>query len=1075
MNGLEKAAYGRGIATLTRTDAKTWPSALPFADRLRGSAAAISLLAGASAVVGVLLPDPARAQVTLSSGDTTNNTYTIPSIESIFAGSTSPVLIAPAGTNWTIANSGTIQGFNFGGSPGGSTNDWAIQFQGSGGTLINNAGAYIAGYVGVAMSGAGSITNAGTITGAGGTGTGSVGVTLANGGTITNATGALITGHATGIQESGTAVIDNSGTITGSTRYGILLAAGGTVTNSAGARITGQYDGIRSTSGTVTVTNSGTILAQAANSVGVDLIAGGSVANMGTASLISGGSGGVILGVPTGAGTVTNQGTILGGRGFGVYIGRSGGSVTNSGTASTISGSYGVAIFGTGVVVNQGSVISTKATRAGLYIYGNGTLTNSGTLATVSGGGNGVQFENGTGTITNAGTVVGHNGSGILLTSGGSITNSAGAVIQGTTDGIKTTGGTTTISNAGTITATGATGVALASNAVLTNQTSGTISGVDGVLFTGTGASLTNAGTITGSSGVAVQFDAGVNTLTLATGSVLNGSIDGGGGSGQITLTGSGALSSAITNFGAGSALSIANGADWSANGGWTIATVTNAGRLTAGSQSAPLTLTGNFTQTSSGTLVLSVGSITPFRIIGTATLAGSLNATVASNSLLLPGTTYTLLTASGGVSGSFSSVTTDSALLSTAVSYGADDVTMTTTAQSVATGAATPNQRAVATALDRANASNPNAFSTIVLGLDQLNTPQLHSTLNRLSGEGHANLTSQAIATGTHFLNAIQGQLAQPIPGIAGGAGLSGRRADLGGFDGGDGGDDTSPAIEPQPWSVWTSGYGQTTHMGSSANGYRLNQTISSGALGTDYRIDPDLLVGIGLGYGHTDGSVSEGAGKEGLDHTMLGVYGLYAPSRVYVNGVLGVTYGSGSSKRDASVPGTPAWAYADLSDFQLLGSIETGYSVALGQMSTLTPLAGLSVGTVWQNGFTEHGAGALDLAVRSQTETSVRSVTGIRLDHIQPLGSRQLAMDLRIGWDHDLTGTTHNSVASFQNVSDASFTVDGIRTPRDSADVGFGVATSVGRGVSVYLHYDGQFGGIFSNAATGGLRYTW
>jgi outer membrane autotransporter protein len=128
-----------------------------------------------------------------------------------------------------------------------------------------------------------------------------------------------------------------------------------------------------------------------------------------------------------------------------------------------------------------------------------------------------------------------------------------------------------------------------------------------------------------------------------------------------------------------------------------------------------------------------------------------------------------------------------------------------------------------------------------------------------------------------------------------------------------------------------------------------------------------------------------------------------------------------------------------------------------------------------VWQDGFTEHGAGTLDLSVRSQNRTSTRSVAGIRTSHILPLGSLQLATDLRFGWDHELAGTGHDSVASFAGTPDSAFTIDGVRAPCDSAEVGFGVATSVGRGVSVYLHYDGQFGGVFSNAATGGLRYTW
>jgi hypothetical protein len=40
----------------------------------------------------------------------------------------------------------------------------------------------------------------------------------------------------------------------------------------------------------------------------------------------------------------------------------------------------------------------------------------------------------------------------------------------------------------------------------------------------------------------------------------------------------------------------------------------------------------------------------------------------------------------------------------------------------------------------------------------------------------------------------------------------------------------------------------------------------------------------------------------------------------------MMGTAYGTGSTKRDVSVPGAPAWAFADVSNIQLLGSVETG-----------------------------------------------------------------------------------------------------------------------------------------------------
>jgi hypothetical protein len=146
------------------------------------------------------------------------------------------------------------------------------------------------------------------------------------------------------------------------------------------------------------------------------------------------------------------------------------------------------------------------------------------------------------------------------MTGAGTLTNAAHALIQGGRYGIQVGTGDT-VNNVGTILDNAIAGAALGSGAVVNNN--GTIGGMTGVVFTGTGATLNNSGTISGGGGVAVQFDAGVNSLSLGTGTVLDGDIDGGGGAGQITLSGSGTLTNAMTNFGAGSALGIASGANW--------------------------------------------------------------------------------------------------------------------------------------------------------------------------------------------------------------------------------------------------------------------------------------------------------------------------------------------------------------------------------------------------------------------------------------------------------------------------------------------------------------------------------
>jgi uncharacterized protein with beta-barrel porin domain len=194
---------------------------------------------------------------------------------------------------------------------------------------------------------------------------------------------------------------------------------------------------------------------------------------------------------------------------------------------------------------------------------------------------------------------------------------------------------------------------------------SGTIAGPTGVILTGDNAAIFDTGTIASTDGGdAVLFHApDPNSLTLSTGAVLIGTIDGGGTDGQIVLEGTGTLPNTITNFTAGSGLNVNAGASWTGTGHWTIATVTNSGAFQGGTLNTPLYLTGNFVQTSTGTLLVAVTPTvtSQFIVTGTAALDGGLEYTFA------PGTyhagSYNFLSATGGTTGNFSSVTYNGAV----------------------------------------------------------------------------------------------------------------------------------------------------------------------------------------------------------------------------------------------------------------------------------------------------------------------------------------------------------------------------------------------------------------------------
>jgi hypothetical protein len=397
----------------------------------------------------------------------------------------------------------------------------------------------------------------------------------------------------------GPATLNNAGSVEAANGVGIYLGAGGAVNNQASGGIRAASYGVLARNAAISVSNAGVI---AAGDDGVSLNAGGSVANAAGGSIF-----GAHIGVYTGngVGVVANSGVISARTGDAVSL-YAGGSLDNTASGQLLGGYSGVFVGGRGALVQNAGLIS--GPEFGVYLAGANSLSNSGTIA------GGVD--------------------GIIAVAPGAAVNNSGLVHGG------------------------AAGVRLGRGDTLTN--SGSINGAMGVLVKGAGASIYDTGLIAGrNGGAAVEFEGGASSLTLGTGAGITGAIDGGGTDSSVMLTGSGQLTSDIANFGAGGVLNVAAGANWTASGSWAMGTVVNAGIFQPGIIGTALNITGNFVQLSSGTMrvVVTPTGVSQVNISGTALLGGRLVYVLAPGSYAPA--TGAFLTANGGLSGSFASVST--------------------------------------------------------------------------------------------------------------------------------------------------------------------------------------------------------------------------------------------------------------------------------------------------------------------------------------------------------------------------------------------------------------------------------
>ena len=303
-------------------------------------------------------------------------------------------------------------------------------------------------------------------------------------------------------------------------------------------------------------------------SIGIDVGSNNTVNNLGTITTAGNGLIGDTFGLQgNGANlTVNNSGTI--GRLdipnnlidlAGINAQDTGLMVTNN-VGATIQGTVGIQGIGTGTVVNSGLItgLTGGGGGEGIDFAANNTsvvtVTNN-VGGMITGDANGINANSAI--VNNYGTISAptFGGGGIALNAKTLVlTNYASGLITGDAFGV--TGSQTpnlTITNFGTISATGLGGIAIQGNVVnivnsgtisassgggalsAISNTSGSITNNAGGLITSDSVAISafgntsvfNAGTITGGGGTAITFLSGGNTLTLAPGSVINGTAHG--------------------------------------------------------------------------------------------------------------------------------------------------------------------------------------------------------------------------------------------------------------------------------------------------------------------------------------------------------------------------------------------------------------------------------------------------------------------------------------------------------------------------------------------------------------------
>jgi fibronectin-binding autotransporter adhesin len=986
----------------------------------------------------------------------------------------------------TTVEAGTVQG-NTASLQGAITNNASVVFdQGTDGTY---AGA-MSGTGGLTKAGAGNLTltgvnsYTGNTTVSGGTLTGSTTSLQGNIGVASNATVAFnqtVDGVYNGVLSGGGALVKiGSGnlTLTGANTYsGGTTVAGGTLTGTTTSLqgnivnnatvafdqgINGTYAGNMSGSGGFVKNGTGTVILAGTNSYSGGTTVNGGVLQLGAGNLLA-----------TGSALTVNGGTFdFNGNSqtVGALSGAGGAIALGSGTltaSSADNATLASAIGGNGSFVKMGSG---TLTLTGASTYTGGTTVNEGTLQLGTGG---ALAAKGALTITggtfnldgNSQTVGALSGSGGTIALGGGTltTNSASnttlaSAITGSGSFVKQGSGTLTLTGANSY----AGGTTVSGGTLVGNTTSlqGNILNNAAVVFDQAsngvyGGALSGSGTLT---------KTGAGLLNLTGNSVVGGGTTVSAG----TLAVNGSLTSNVT-VGAGGAIG--------GTGTITGLLALSGGTLAPGNSIGTLNVTGNFTQTGGVYQVEANAGGQSDKIVATGTAAISGGTTVqvlAAQGVYQRSTTYTILSATGGLTGTYGGITSNLAFLTPSLSYDANNafLTLELLQNAFSFGGLTPNQRAVGRTLDTAFSGAAGDFATVLSAMTGLSTAQGPAVLDTISGQPYASFGTVNVLANFLFMNTVGQQMALVRSGGPGATRVALAEACEVACD----------MQEPTRWGAWFSGLGGAGNVGGNYNAGGLTYNLGGAAVGVDYRIDPRFLVGLAFGYSSGRQWVSGFQGLGTTDNYSAVLYASFTQGGFYADALAGYAYSDNRQQRVMQIPGlSTRYANGGAGANQFLGQIEAGYKIGFGLTETarasVTPFARFQTVAASQKGFSEWGADSLNLNVQQQNTTSIRTVLGADLAASVPLGTdRALGITLRLGWAHDYGDTARPMTAAFAGAPTVPFTIVGAQPMRDSAVVGFGLSTRITDSISAYARYDGELNGRDDNHNfSAGFRMTW
>ncbi len=994
----------------------------------------------------------------------------------------------------------------FSGITGATNGIWARN-SGSGALSISSSGTVSGGIHGIyatnSGSGALSISSSGAVTST--ISSAIIALNSSSGTDLTIAT-ANVSGGSYGIRArnygSGALSISSSGPITGASSRGIetLNYSAGTDLTIATTNVSGATDGIFAVnygSGALSISSSGMV----AGTSGYGIFAlnyGGTDLTIATAD-VSGADGIYAVNYGSGGLSITTSGTVTGTSGYGIFAGNDGGqptTITVGGQSivqgqiagiqvdSTLGQSATINVFGqvgnlSGLTTDDAIISSDGPTTVNLFAGSvttggvtlgdySDTVSLAGTLdgSITMNGGNDTFIQTGGSTLT--GTVDGGGGIDTLgFNNMGTLDGSLLGVRYLNFENLGIYGGSTTLTgiwdfSTGTVTIYQGSlyvdGTLMTS--LLTVGSSGWL--IDnGTLISGTldiqaggRADINGIATVYGDTTVdgLLNVDSSglftTDTLTVNSGGTASilGTVN---VHGATDIFGSLYVDGSLTT----TLLTVESGGFLAGNGS-IFGDVTIYGTISPGHSIGTLNIDGSLSFMPGSTYIAELaadGNSDLIRVNGPVSISGGTVKAYLPIALYTNGYNWHIITATGGISGSFSSIDTNftSYTIKLEQQIQGDSLDLVIVRTPYAGFGATKNQTAVGSALDSILPSATGSMANLLISMDFAMDPsQLSATLKGLNPEMYTAFPAAGLAV----------------------AGIFNRMVAMRQLEG-----EVAATDKEQLWNVWGEMLGHRLDRDTEdgISGYTLDTEGS--VFGMDRAFGQASRAGLIFGYSSSDLSFSDPGNSGEIDGKHIGFYTTTHLGGFTANGTAGYTSLDNGANRAVTTPVFTTTTAGSFKSNVFAGNLQSGYDFTFGNIR-VGPTVSLDYQYLDQHGFSEKGGQDFAVRIKDGNAESLTGLIGIRLTDVIESGNWRFVPRAEADYVHQFLDDDTTLTCSFTGYPASTFSVDGAEPDANAALAILGLSALYNKRLSLHLNVSATFAEQQnSQLLAGGLTWTF